>query len=213
MRRNNVMPEFDIEMFEFDSTMDSVRDVVIKDNLNRRVIVINNDIKDEVLEEYILLILKWNLEDKNIPKNKRKPIFVYINSCGGDVFAAMNFIDIIESSTTPVYGVAFSLVASAAFLIYVVCKKRYAFKNSVLLMHDGEISISNSSSKAKDTMNFVDAMEDREREIVLSNTSMTDEFFDENHRKETYMYANTEGREYGCVDYIIGENATMDDIV
>ena len=205
------MPEFDI--LEMGTSCSSICEEIINENLERRVLVLNGNISDNIIEEYMLMILKWNLEDKDKPRDKRDPIYIYINSCGGDVFVGFNFIDVIKSSITPVYAVAFSFVASMAFMVYIACEKRYAFKNSILLMHDGDISISNSSSKAKDTMNFVDSMENRERQHVIDHTNITEEFFDDNHRKETYMYANTDGRKYGCVDFIIGEDATIEDIM
>lgn len=206
------MPEFDI--FDvLDDNTSSIYDEIIRYNINKRVLVVNSDITDSVIENYILLILKWNKEDKDKPKDKREPIYIYFNSGGGDVFAGFNFIDVIKSSVTPIYAVAFSFVASMAFLIYITCEKRYAFKNSILLLHDGEISISNSSSKAKDTMEFVDSMEDREKNHVLEHTNITDDYFNDNHRKETYMYANVDGKKFGCVDYIIGEDVSIDEIL
>lgn len=204
------MPDFNI----LDAgNMSTIDEEVIQEYLDKRVLILNQGIDDEIIEKYILRILSWNLEDMDIPKEKRKPIHIYVNCCGGDVFSGLNFIDVIQSSVTPIYAVGFSFVASMGFLIYIACDKRYAFKNTTLLMHDGDISISNSSSKAKDTMKFVDNMELREKEHVLRCTKITEEFYDEHYNNETFMFANEEAKELGCVDYIIGEDVTINEIL
>lgn len=183
---------------------------MIKENLEQRILIINDEITESVVEDYILYILKWNKEDKHVPIEERTPITIYINSVGGSVIDGGSLIDVIEVSTTPIRAVVYGLAASMAFRIFICCNERIAFKNSVLLMHDGEISISNSTNKAKDTMRFVDAMEERTKQFVLRHTSMDEDFYDKHYDQEFYMFANGEGRTYGCVDKIIGEDVSIE---
>lgn len=63
---------------------DDIYTEIIKNNLNDRRIVINQEITDDLLENVCLMILKWNTEDKNLPTDKRKKVFIYVNSDGGD---------------------------------------------------------------------------------------------------------------------------------
>lgn len=186
---------------------------IIKENLEKRILVFNDEVNENVVENYALYILKWNAEDKDIPVEKRTPIKIYINSPGGSVFDGELLVDTILSSKTPIRGVAFGLVASMAYRIYIACHERYAFRNTVLLQHDGEIAIANSRGKAKDTMRFFNTMEDRTKQFVLSRTKMTEEFYDEIYNQEYYMYANTDGKELGCVDKIIGEDCDIEEIL
>lgn len=185
----------------------------IKRHLNDRKIILNTPIDEDVLENIILYILAWNKEDKGLPKDKRKPIWLYVNSPGGDMINGWNVIDIIENSETPVYTVCFAECASMAFHIYIAGHKRYCFKNSILLIHDGEIQISNSSSKAKDTMKFIESLDERTKEHVLSHTNISSEFYDSIYDTEYYLFGNAEGKELGCVDYIIGEDVPIDTIL
>lgn len=183
---------------------------VIKENLENRVLVFNEEVTDAIIENFTLHILKWNMEDRNIPVEHRKKIRLYINSPGGDVFSGFNLVDVIMASTTPVIGICFGMAASMGYHILLACHERIAFKDSVLLQHDGEIAIRNSTSKAKDTMKFFDNMEQRTKAYVLSRTTMTEEFYDKHYDQEYYMYANEQGRELGCVHKIIGEDCDLD---
>lgn len=192
-----------------DAGHNELYDEMIKENIENRILVLNDNITDSVIEDYILYIFKWNKEDENIPIEKRKPITLYINSCGGDAFAGLYFAEICAISKTPIRSIAMSLVASASFYIYIACKERIAFKNSVLLMHDGSIEISNSSRKASDTMKFIELMEQRTKDFVLSHTTMDEKFYDDHFDQEFYMYAE-KAKELGAVDKIVGIDEDID---
>lgn len=178
-----------------------------------RAIVVNDEIDKFVLENITLQITKFNFEDRGIPVEQRKPIKLLLQSPGGNCIEGLNVVDVIKSSKTPVYTVCFSKCCSMAFHIFVSGHKRFAFPNSVLLNHDGEIALQNSGAKAKDTMLFIDALNKRLKQNVCSHTNITDEFYDSIYEKEYYMYANEKGKELGCVDHIIGEDVTLDSIL
>ena len=197
--QNGIIPED-----TFDDLIDSF--------LDRRIIVLNNDIDDRLIEQLIMFIMRWNQEDVNLPVESRKPIKIYINSTGGDTFIAATAISIFEQSKTPIIGVNISLCASAAYHIYLACHKKYAFENSIFLQHDGEISISQSGSKARDTMEFIKDLDDRMKKHVLEKTNMTEEFYDKIYESEYWLMAN-KAKELGIVDKIIGQDCTLDEIL
>lgn len=187
---------------------------IIRENIDQRILVFNDEVNESVLENYILYILKWNKEDKNagIPVEKRKVITMYINSPGGSRMDGMALVDTIMASITPIRGVCIGLAASMGYHIFLSCHERIAFKNSIFLQHDGEINISNSSSKARDTMKFFENIEKRTKQHVLDRTNMTEEFYDKIYEQEYWMYAD-EARELGIVDKIIGEDILLDEIL
>lgn len=203
----------DILLAILESIKDENYTTIIKENLDKRVLVLNDGISDAVIEDYILYILKWNQEDEGLPAVLRKPIKIYINSSGGDAFSGMNLVNVITASETKVIGICFGMAASMGYHIYLACHERIAFKDSVLLQHDGQITIENTASKAKDTMKFLDCMEERMKQHVLSRTTMTEEFYDSHYDQEYYMYANDQGKALGCVHKIIGEDVSLDAIL
>lgn len=196
----------------FSDEKDEIMNQLRAKNNAERVLVLNDEINNCVLDYYSLFILNWNREDKDLPPEKRKPIKLYINSVGGEIFNAMNLVDVIEHSITPVIGVGFGIIASAAFHIYIACHERIAFPNSVFLMHDGELSISNSTSKAKDIMKFFERMEDRIKHFVLRRTLIDEDYYDSHFNQEVYMYAD-EAKEKDIVFKIIGNDVDLNYII
>ena len=188
---------------------DTFYDEVIRDYYDNRILLLNDDISDNLIENCIIYILKWNQCDKGLSTKDRKPITIYINSGGGDSIIAMQLVDIIKTSMTPIKVVGMSLVASAAFHIFIAGHERICFNNTIFLMHDGDVTISNSTSKAKDTMKFIEELDNRYKNHVLSSTSMTEEFYDAHYDIEFFFFGN-KAKEYGVVDKIIGEDCTMD---
>ena len=188
-----------------------VYDELMKYYTDKRVLIVNKDIDNSVIESYAIRILRWNDEDKNIPSDKRQPITILIHSCGGDLFSTLFLIDIIKQSETPICTVGMGLVASAAYYIYINGHDRLAFENTVFLQHDGTITIADSNSKVKDFMAFNDLMEERIKESILIRTKIDSDFYDKTFDKEYYFFAD-KGKELGVVDKIIGQDIKLADI-
>lgn len=193
---------------------DDLYDEVMRDCIQNRILIFNEDVNDSLIENYIMYILKWNREDKNISDvSKRKKITIILNSYGGDCMIGFGgMVNCLENTKTPVRVVGVGTVASMAFYIYICCKERYSFKDTVFLLHDGEKAAYNSGSKFKNVAAFFENMDRRTKEHVLKYTNISEDFYDENYEKEVYLYAD-EAKELGCVDYIIGEDCTLDDIL
>lgn len=166
------------------------------------------------VEDACKAILQYNKEDAaaGLDKDARKPVMIYLDTPGGEVTAGMKLIDIIQSSKTPVYIVNLGTCYSMGFLIYIVGHKRFASRNATFLMHDGSIEIGGSSSKTRDYIAFNDMLEERTKALVTSTTTISSELYDEKFRKEWYMFAQ-EAKELGIVDYIVGYDCEIEDIL
>jgi ATP-dependent protease ClpP protease subunit len=92
---------------------------------------------DEDTVEIGKKILRWNMEDRTKKPKKVKPIILLIFSYGGDLDVCNSLIDIIEGSTTPIYGVNMGIAASAACFIYLACHKRFMLPRASFLIHRG----------------------------------------------------------------------------
>jgi len=191
---------------------DSMYDRIIKENLQERKIVLNDEIDDSVIENICLMILKWNKEDENIDPEKRKHIFIYINSPGGDAIAGSQILSSIASSITPVDTVGFAKCASMASYILAAGNTRYCFPNTVVLYHDGQTGYVSSSNKGKDIQKFYDNLEKRMTNFMVEHTNMTEEFLEEIKDREYYMFPD-EIKERGIIDKIIGEDCDLSEIL
>lgn len=185
---------------------------IIKENLENRILIFNEEVNDCVVENYILHILKWNREDRDLPVDKRKPVWIVLNSPGGDKLAGMMILDVIKNSKTPIKCLVVSLAASMASYIPMVCTESYAFEHSVICLHDGEIGVVQTTRKANDTMNFIKACDEKLDEIVLNNTKITEDFLNKIADREYYIFAK-EAQELGIINYIIGKDCILDEVL
>lgn len=177
-----------------------------KDWVNR-VLVINEPIDEEiVVHDYILPIIRWNEEDKGVAVEDRKPITLYLNTPGGDVFIGLILAEVIRKSTTPVNITVLALAASMGGVLLVAGHKRTAFEFSNVLLHDGSLGLSGSRNKVKDNMKFYDEKDAQLKQFILSNTKITEEKYKEMEDREWWITAK-DALELGIVDEIITQIA------
>jgi len=193
----------------YDSELNKEVELLLYDD---RTLVLDGEIGSNTLRDIILHIIQWNKDDVNIITENRKPIKLIIDSEGGNVICANNLIDVIKSSITPIYGIAFSLAASAASYILIACHKRYAFKHSTVLLHDGTQAVYHTANKAKDTMRYFDRLDTIAKDFITSNTNITADEYEDNKDREQYFLAE-EAKEKGIIDFIINEDVSLGDVL
>lgn len=181
-------------------------------NIRDRKLWWTDSIDVTVVDNIVAPIMRFNADDKDIPVDERRPIILYCSSPGGDVDSGFAVIDTILASKTPVWTVNIGENYSMAFLIGLAGHKRYAMKNAKFLMHDGSNIIWDSGAKVQDRAEFNRRIEERIREYVLSRTSVSPEEYDRKYRMEWYLHAD-EAKKYGMVDYIIGEDCPLDEVI
>lgn len=192
--------------------LDKVVEKVFDDGLKERRLVLNETIDESTLERFTLQIMKYNKEDKGLPTEARKPIMLYINSNGGEIDNGLGLIDVIKESKTPVYGVVMSYAYSMGGIILVACHKRIAFKHSTVLIHDGSGGAYGSTGKVKDQIKFLEKLDNAVKEIVVSNTKITAEKYEENYDREWYILGS-ELKELGIIDAVVGEDIDLDEVL
>lgn len=79
-----------------------------------------------------------------------KPLKIYINSEGGELFAAIPLIDAITNCKIPIYTYIEGIAASAASLISMAGHKRFITKNSFMLIHEVRSGIEGTYSNIAD---------------------------------------------------------------
>ena len=98
--------------------------------LKTRQILMSGEVSEELADKICrqLLILEADSD---------KPIYLYIDSPGGDVYAGFAIFDTIRFINAPVYTIGMGLIASAAALILLAAPKerRLGFSNSSYLIH------------------------------------------------------------------------------
>lgn len=181
-------------------------------DLKNRKLFLNEDISQCTVADVVKNIMQYNCDDKGIPYEQRKPILLYVVSNGGEVDSGFELIDIILNSKTPVYTINLGYQYSMGFLIGLAGHKRYASKHAKFLMHDGSSFVYDSGAKVQDRIKFDMKAEERTKEYILSRSNLTSEEYDSKFRIEWYMFAD-EAKEKNFVDYIIGVDCDLDEVI
>ena len=188
-------------------------DKFFQEDLEDRRLYINNEIDKEAIDMIVYHIMRYNRLDNGTPINKRKPIRLYIISPGGVVSDGFGVIDAILLSKTPVYTINLAECSSMGFLIYIAGSKRYALPHCEFLMHDGATGVYDSTSKAKDRLEF-DTIQiaDMIKKYVLERTSISSKKYNQQRRIEWYFLPE-EAKQNGVVDFIVGKDCDIDEIL
>lgn len=99
--------------------------------LKTRQIILTGEINKELADSIARQLLILDAEDE------KSPIYMYIDSPGGDVDAGFAIYDVIRFVKAPVYLIGMGLIASAATLILLAVDKdkRIGLPNSRYLIH------------------------------------------------------------------------------
>ena len=151
---------------------DDTVDVLAESLKADRKLILNGEVDSWCVEEICMQIMKWNQDDKDIMPEKRKKIYLLINTPGGDAFSGMNMLDVITCSETPVVTIGYGMCCSMGFYLLCAGKERYCFPNTIVLLHDGSNSIQTTSRKGKDIQAFYDKLDEKLQEFDRSLTEV-----------------------------------------
>lgn len=137
--------------------------------------------------ELMKAIIQMNIEDKDVPEEELQPIKLFLFSYGGDLSQATALCDVIEASRIPVITVCMGVAMSAGFLIFLAGKKRYAFKQSTLLVHQGSAAFSGSASEIEEAQKNYKKTLDKMKNYITSHTDIDEKLFKKNQTKDWYI--------------------------
>lgn len=130
------------------------------------------------------------------------PIKLYIHSPGGSFFSALSIVDTIKSCRSPVHTYIDGFAASAATLISVVGKKRYATPHSFMLIHQQRMMWEGKHA------DFIDEIENQKhvtetiQKIYLEHTKMKEKELQSILKRELHMPV-AECLRLGLIDEIV----------
>lgn len=161
----------------------------------------------EVDENYLLIelskvIIQMNFEEKDIPVEELKPIYLFIHSYGGELDQAQFFCDLIESSRIPIVTIAMGVAMSAGFLIFLAGKRKLAFKHSQLLVHSGSAGFQGTAEQIEEAQKNYKKQLDSMKKYILERTSIDEKVFNKNRSKDWYLTSD-ELVKYHIVDKLI----------
>lgn len=202
MNYTEIYSNFEKECHKDDCSFDNVLNY---NNIRNRSIFLE-DIEEGVGAAVDAFIRFYNQEDEdnNIPIEERKPIKIYINSPGGYLSETFMMIDSIKMSKTPVWGIVTGVAYSGGFFTLLACHKRFGYKHSSYLYHEGSTENKGTAAQFENYATFYKKSLNKLKEIVLTNTNITEEEYD-TIKKDDIWYDAEEAIEKGIIDEIITE--------
>lgn len=183
------------EMVSFDTLVD------LHNGAERHIYL--SDIVPGVGTDVDARIRFWNdLDDaEGLKKEERKPIKIYIDSCGGSLVDTFTMIDAISNSTTPVWTINTGAAYSGGFFTFIAGHKRFAYPLSSFLYHEGATGTSADAGKFRNFAAFYEKQLGQIKDVVLKYTTITEEQY-EKHIKDDWWFTAEEAKEHGICDII-----------
>lgn len=169
--------------------------------LDNRILWVDGEI-DITLLEITRLIMYWNIQDKGIPVEDRKPIKLFIFSPGGNLAETMHACSIMQMSKTPVWTVNMGMAMSGGFLLLINGHKRFTMPYARAMFHRGSGGAAGTYGQAEDAMKDYNAQMNDMQNLVLERTKISKQAFGKRKDRDWYFGAEDQIR-YGVVDTIV----------
>ena len=184
------------------STLDPIMYQYFLQLLQKRTIVLNSEIDENILETIVLPLKDFEKDTST------EPVTLILNTPGGSVADGLMLCNIIDNYKKPLEIIVPSYSCSMGTIILCsgnknpnVTKKCYPF--SFALFHSGQTIVGGETTTVDDIVDFNRGVNARIRDYVIENTNISPELYDSHYRKQWYLTAQ-EMLEYHLVDEIIG---------
>ncbi len=165
--------------------------------LKDRIIFLGEEVNDVTASLVVAQLLFLESEDPN------KDINLYINSPGGSVTAGMAIYDTMNYIKCDVSTICIGLAASmGAFLLAAGAKgKRYALKNSEIMIHQPLGGAQGQASDIKIQAEHILRIKSKMNRILAENTGKPVDVIERDTDRDNYLTAD-EALAYGLIDKV-----------
>lgn len=166
-----------------------------------RVFYIDYEIDDAYqLIELSKVIIQMNVEEKDI--ENPDPIYIYVFSYGGDLEQSYAFCDLCISSRIPIVTINMGVAMSGGLLILLAGKRRYTFKHSTALIHQGGGGFQGTAEQIDEAQKNYKKQLAQMKDYILDRTKIDEKLFNKYKTKDWYLAAD-EQLDLGVVDKIV----------
>ena len=167
--------------------------------LKTRTIMISGKINKDRADQFAREILVLDSESSD-------PIYVYINSPGGDVDSGFAIYDMIRFVSSPVTMIGMGLVASAAALIFlaVPSERRVALPDSTYLIHQPLSQLKGVAIDVAIYADKIEALRHKLDAVIAEATGKTREEVEKDTERDCWLTAE-EALDYGLLSRIVRE--------
>lgn len=168
---------------------------IILNNIN--TVKLDNKVSDDLVSDIIYQLYK---------RRDVKPLYLFINSSGGDVKSGNQLIDFIQyySMDTDLICIS-NYAASMAFAILQSCKKRYGTKKGVLMQHQIIFKNNDNGISFNELQRYMDYISSLNKEFISFQSERIgmnkDDFFDKT--SNDWWLTTKQALEYKMIDKLV----------
>ena len=166
--------------------------------LKERIVFVGTAINDQVANLVVAQLLYLSREDAE------KPIQMYINSPGGQIYSGLAIYDTINMIPNKVSTVAVGVTASFGTVLLAAGTKgqRYALPHATIHMHQPLGGAEGQASDIEIQAREILRLKARLNEILSTSTGQTLEVIERDTERDFYLDAKA-AVEYGIVDQVL----------
>jgi ATP-dependent Clp protease protease subunit len=166
--------------------------------LKERIVMLGTGINDQIANLIVAQLLFLQREDPE------RPIQMYINSPGGQVYAGLAIYDAMQQISAPVSTYAVGITASFGTVILTAgaAGMRYALPNATIHMHQ---PLGGAQGQATDIViqaNEIMRLKETILKIFVRHTRQDREIIERDQDRDIYLTAK-QAVEYGLVDAVL----------
>ncbi len=171
--------------------------------LKTRTIMISGEINKDRADDFARQILVLDSESSD-------PIYVYINSPGGDVDSGFAIYDMIRFVSSPVTVIGMGLVASAAALIFlsVPAERRVGLPDSTYLIHQPLSQLKGVAIDVAIYADKIEALRHKLDKVIADATGKDVAEVEKDTERDCWMTAE-EALSYGLLSRIVREKKDL----
>lgn len=173
-----------------------------KELLKARSVIVSEEISEELAQKIYAQVIVLN------EQSKTDPIYVYINSPGGDADSGFGIYDMLRFVDAPIITVVCGLCASAAVTVFLAADpgKNYATPNSRFLLHQPSTGVRGTASDLTITATEINKTRERYNQIVSDVTGRSLDELRKDADRDFWM-SPQEAQEYKLVSKVITSKA------
>lgn len=180
-------------------------------SIKHRNLYLSAQVDQHSMEALSKQIVEINQEDKKIKKLYKiygleysaKPIKIFIDSYGGQVYQCFGLLGIMENSKTPIHTIVTGCAMSCGFMIAISGHERFAYPKATLLYHQLSTMKYGKLKEIKEDVIEAKRLQKMIEKIVLEKTLITKKRLKESFdKKEDWFISAEEALELGAIDKI-----------
>ncbi len=166
--------------------------------LNERIVMLGTEVNEQTANLIVAQLLFLDSEDS------KRPIQMYINSPGGEVYAGMAMYDAMQQVNAPVSTVAVGRAASFGTVLLVggEAGMRYALPRATIHMHQPLGGTQGQVSDMQIVVKEYTRLKDEVTAIFVRHTGQTRETIERDYDRDMF-FNPMQAVEYGLIDAVL----------